>query len=481
MFFFKDTRDMRHSWGYTFEWTPEHQTKEQMRHLTYTYDILGAECLDRLDEISPPGSSNPRPPGTQEGPDNSPHSQEEKSPQPHRDLYLLLEQHHATDPKLNELWTEIHNIPEWVDWAQIKRGQDVFYRYGGPAIVSLTFQSLVGGMGGRRVVETLARTGGFGVKVAKRRLLETFQHILQVTKDLDSIQPGGEGFASSVKVRLLHASVRRRILALEGARPGYFDVGQWGVPINDLDCMGTVLTFSAALVWLGLPRQGIYLREHEIVDYTALWRWVGHLLGTPTRPWLADHRRARVLFESLIEADIDPGDMSGVLANNVLTGLSCLPPAHASREFLCAEAHWLNGRELSDALGIQRPSLWHSALVAGQCLYFMAVCYLYRSIPSWDEQKIEMTIHNKTLGLGTATNFEFQYVPQLGQTTTEPSGPKDLGLRTGPAPHPAAVAVAGAERRGLATLVLAAALVGSVAWLGSGSASALLAAVRVVS
>lgn len=284
MFFSKDKRDMRHCWGYTFEWTPEHQTKEQMRPLTYTYDVLGAECLDRLDEISPPGSSNPRPPETPDGPEDSPQSQEEKSPKPRRDLYLLLEQHHATDPKLNELWTQINTIPPWVDWAQIKRGQDVFYRYGGPSVVSLTFQSLVGGMGGRRVVETLARTGGFGVSVAKRRLLETFQHVLQVTKDLDSARPGGEGFASSVKVRLLHAGVRRRILALERARPGYFDVSEWGVPINDLDCMGTVLSFSAALVWLGLPRQGIYLREHEIVDYTALWRWVATSWGRPRGP-----------------------------------------------------------------------------------------------------------------------------------------------------------------------------------------------------
>lgn len=393
MFFFENKRDMRHSWGYTFEWTPEHQTKEQMRPLTYTYDTLGAECLDRLDAISPPGVSNPCTPETQDGSDQSSQTQqEEKPPQPRRDLYLLLEQHHASDPKLDELWTQINTIPPWVDWVQIKRGQDVFYRYGGPAIVSLTFQSLVGGMGGRRVVETLAKTGGFGVKVARRRLLETFQHILQVTKDLESIQPGGEGFVSSVKVRLLHAGVRRRILALEAARPGYFDVGTWGVPINDLDCMGTVLTFSAALVWLGLPRQGIYLREQEVVDYTALWRWVAHLLGTPTGPWLADHRKARVLFESLIEADIDPGELSGVLANNVLTALGDLPPARASREFMCAEASWLIGRELSDALGIQRPSLWHRALVGVQCLYFMAVCYLYRAIPSWDEQKIEVCV-----------------------------------------------------------------------------------------
>jgi hypothetical protein len=33
--------------------------------------------------------------------------------------------HAEEDPKLNELWTEINTVPEWVDWDQIQRGQDV--------------------------------------------------------------------------------------------------------------------------------------------------------------------------------------------------------------------------------------------------------------------------------------------------------------------------------------------------------------------
>ncbi|KAL1855792.1 hypothetical protein Daus18300_010967 [Diaporthe australafricana] len=470
-------RDIRHTWGYTYEWTLEHQTKEQMRPLTFSYDVLGADCLDRLDAISPPRSSRPGPKTSVDGSATKEPSQgDDKEVTPRRDLYALLEQHHASDPQLDELWTQIHTVPSWVDWDQIKRGQDVFYRYGGPSIVSLTFQSLVGGMGGRRVVETLARTGGFRAETSKRRLLETFQHILQVTRDLDSIRPGGDGFASSVKVRLLHASVRRRILALARESPGYFDVAEWGVPINDLDCIGTVLSFSSALIWIGLPRQGIFLREQEIIDYSALWRWVGYLLGTPTDSWLVDYRRSKIMFESLIEADINTSDCSAVLANNILTGLSCQPPTFVSREFLCAEAYWLNGWELSRALGIERPSLWHQALVAGQCIYFMASCYLYRSIPHWDERKNERArkfffhlLHSKEIGLGRETNFNFKYVPQLGRTT-------ELGKRAG-----SRLRIGASERQGLTALMLVAALVAAVAWSGFRAASGLLAAVHVVS
>lgn len=419
MFFHKDNRDIRTIWGHSFEWTAQHQAREQMRPLTTTYDLLGAECLDKLDELSPPAKT----------PDLT-----QNQACPHRrDLYALLSQHHAADPSLSALWTQLYTVPDWVDWEQIARGQDVFTRYGVPSIVSLTFQSLVGGMAGWRVVETLSRTGGFGVKVARRRLLETFQHILQVTRDVDSVKPGGDGFASSVRVRLLHAHVRRKILALSREKPGYFDVDAWGVPVSDLDSIGTILSFSAALVWIGLPRQGIFLREQEIVDYHALWRWIAYLLGTPTEPWLVDWRRSKVMLESLMVAELAPSEMSRTLANNTITALSRQPPAYVSREFMCAEAHWLIGRELADALGIARPSLLHRFLMATQCLYLMGTCYLYRSIPSWDRVKNQrvrkvlyrFTVQDKKVGLGQETVFDFKYVPQLGLTTS-PGEQEDL-------------------------------------------------------
>ncbi|CAN8103588.1 unnamed protein product [Discula destructiva] len=508
MFSSRGRRDMRTVWGYTFEWTPEHQTKEQMRPLTYSYDVLASECLDRLDQLSPPPTKPPSgAPETQEGkpeeektePEQSQNEesqdestqaeatsnnqkppQQDSPPQPtttaRRDLYALLMHHHHTDPLLATLHAHLHTIPPWVDWPQIARGQAVFYRYGGPAIVALTFQSLVGGMAGARVVETLARTGGFHAAAAKRRLLETFQHVLQVTASLASVQPGGDGFAASVRVRLLHASVRRRILSLAAAtKPGaasgacYFDVDAWGVPINDLDCLGTVLSFSAALVWIGLPRQGILLTQQETADYHALWRWVGHLLGTPTEPHLADAHAAKVLFESLLVAELEaPSAAGGVLANNILTALSAQPPVFASRAFMCAEARWLNGGALCDALGIARPGAWYGVLVGAQCLYFMGFCYVKRLVPAWDERNRErvrkilykMTVENKEFGLGQETIFDFKHVPQIGLTTT-PLG--DVGGQ-------AKRVVGRSERRSMVTLAVVTALLGSVAWLGLRSA-----------
>ncbi|EGY15909.1 uncharacterized protein VDAG_07073 [Verticillium dahliae VdLs.17] len=206
--------EWREIWDYQFKWTADHRTAEEMRPMIYTYDKLGEAALNRLDEISPPER-------TGEKGDTPPPDAEKKAP---RDLYALVRDNADTDEVLGQLWKEVTTVPEWVDWAQIERGQHVFLRYAGPAIFALAFQSLVGGMGSRRVVETLARTGGFGVNVTRRRLLETFQHVLQVTSSLPAIQPHGDGFASTIRVRLLHAAVRRRILALAAQKPEYYSL-----------------------------------------------------------------------------------------------------------------------------------------------------------------------------------------------------------------------------------------------------------------
>lgn len=123
----------RTCWGYTFQLTPEHLTPEQTYPMKFSYDKLGEAALNRLNEISPPPrSALPRnsskyaepPLGREKGVDAV-------DPPPKRDLYILLRDNAEKDETLAKLWKEVNTVPEWVDWEQIARGQDVFYRYGG--------------------------------------------------------------------------------------------------------------------------------------------------------------------------------------------------------------------------------------------------------------------------------------------------------------------------------------------------------------
>ncbi|KAK4972579.1 hypothetical protein LTR66_011286 [Elasticomyces elasticus] len=453
--------DAPRCWGYTFDLTPEHLTPEQCEPLKQSYDTLGEQCLDRLNEISPPSRSELPRNNSKYATENPAEKGEQASKAVSRDLYAILRDHADTDETLQRFWREVNTVPAWVDWDQIVRGQDVFYRYGGANLTGLAYQSLLGGMGAARVVETLARTGGFSPKVARGRLFETTQHILQCTKSLESIQPGGDGFASTIRVRLLHAAVRQRIMKLTSQKPEYYNVEKWGVPINDLDSMATIGTFSATLIWLSLPRQGIYLRQQEIIDYIALWRYIAYVVGCPTESF-ETASKAKAVMETLLLYEIQPTPTSKVLANNIIRSLEAQPPGYASADFLVASARWLNGNDLCDQLGLPRPGLYYWALMAGQCLFFMVFSYTYRAVPYLDRRKIDMlkdvfyTIVVKSkYGLqGQETNFDFKYVPEYSTITEMGDSPRAVLKQTG------------IEGRNLKTLVIAVGVMGIGAWIG---------------
>ncbi|KAJ5165618.1 uncharacterized protein N7500_007448 [Penicillium coprophilum] len=399
-----ENRTECHCWDYSFRWTDLHSSADDLKPLMYRFDSLADECVDRLNKI----------PSTDDGPDKRSFN---------KDLYGLLRDHAEEDSKLKELWTEINTVPEWVDWDRIQRAQDVFFRYGLPILHALNFESLLGGMGATRAVETLSRTGGFGAKVVRRRLLETLQYLLQVNNSVKGMMPGGDGHVSCVRVRLLHSLVRKRILSLVDQNPEYYDIDKYGTPFNDLDCIGTIITLCSLVVWVGLPRQGIYLSQHETEDYIALWRLVAYYMGTPTDSFEST-AKARAMMESLLHSEIDPTETGKILAKNIIIGLENTAPTFASKGFMEAMSRLLNGDQLADELDIPRPSLYYRLLIWGYCFWVMTVSYIVPKVDFLD--RIMISLHrrlfyrfilNEKTGLGKESRFEFKYVPTLDRTT----------------------------------------------------------------
>ncbi|KAF4123694.1 hypothetical protein GMORB2_6395 [Geosmithia morbida] len=423
------------SCGHEFTWTDQHPRIQDIRRLLYTYDTLGSEAMAKIDAISPlPSHSGPPDPSSAHNSSSS----SSKCPFSTRDPYAILEKGAHSDPVLHRLWNEVNTPPDWVDWDQISRGQRVVYRYHGQMMLGLLFNSLLGGMGGWRVCETLDKTGGFGPQVTRRRLLETAQHFLEVVRDVDSVKPGGAGFVSSVRVRLLHATVRRRILQLQGessessgsssSRDGkglYYDVEACGVPINHLHQMATIDAYSTSLVFLSLPRQGVRLSPREAADFLALWRWVGYVMGTPV-DCMATTLGAKMSFESILVSEVRPSDKSRVLANNILTSQANAPPLFASRGFLAAVTYRLIGEDMAVDLAIDAPSAAERVLAWAQSRLSWIDSAVYPWLPDVlrerrDRRFIQNSYHfimdKASGGMGRPTKFPFKYRPAHGKST----------------------------------------------------------------
>lgn len=145
-FFRTQDGEVCRAWGYTFQISPQHLTKEDTAPMKMSYDTLGEATLNRLNSLHPiqRETKNVLPlPKDVEAEAGS--SASERRPIK-RDLFTLLRDHALEDEILKQFWIEVNTVPHWVSWEQIKRGQEVFYRYGGPALTGLAFQSLLGGM-----------------------------------------------------------------------------------------------------------------------------------------------------------------------------------------------------------------------------------------------------------------------------------------------------------------------------------------------
>lgn len=337
-------------------------------------------------------------------------------------MYAVLRDYHDQDDVLNRLWNEVHTVPDWVDWAQIERGQKFFYRYAPANLMGFMLQAFVGENSSvPGVVEVLVRTGGFSTKVLLRRLLETFQHLLQVTANLESIQPGGQGHTTTVRVRLLHAAVRERILRLVKSRPDYFDVAKFGVPVNVLDSIHSICVYSCGHMWLQLPQMGVFPTEQEKTDYIALFRYVGYLLATP-HEYFSSVAQAKATMESMLLHELQVTETSRIVGHNMIECIKDRAPLRVSVGFIEAGSRILNGDELCDSLGLGKPGFLAYGCWRGHCWFVQSLALVQRWVPGADEAVVRYfrntlyeTLVNSKRELRGRSEMDFRHVPQMGK------------------------------------------------------------------
>ena len=172
-------------------------------------------------------------------------------------------------------------LPDWVDDAQVKIGENIFSLYGPEISMLLNVKSLPLCYACSKGAKVLYMTGRLSDKNGNidplaRRLMETAQMIINVMAP-GGLSAGGKGIVTMQKVRLIHASIRYFIKNPALNKAGW-DVEEVGEPINQEDMAGTLMSF-AALIIKGLEQLNITLTEQEENAYMHCWRIVGHVMG----------------------------------------------------------------------------------------------------------------------------------------------------------------------------------------------------------
>ncbi|CAO3565596.1 unnamed protein product [Mortierella alpina] len=233
------------------------------------------------------------------------------------------ETHKSLAPQ--QLLTQVMVVPEWVDWDRIQRGQLVFWRYCLFFNNSLVHFSLANGFSISKVMKVLNSTGYVSGEKTKQRILETAQFVYDVFHSLDYLQPGsGIAWKSFIRIRLLHAGVRARLLKISRTHPKYFNLKEEGVPINQEDQLGTLFSLSSAIWQVMERRQDVHMTTGEREDFLHVWRYVGHVMGVDNVLGVTHTpERAEACMESmrlhLEKPNADSGRMCSTMFQNLST------------------------------------------------------------------------------------------------------------------------------------------------------------------
>lgn len=257
-------------------------------------------------------------------------------------------------PGLVRFFAATAELPPWADLEVIERGNDLLGRYVPQILIALYCASLPSCYAARKGVQVLYLSQRMQKNVY-RRILETAQFILDVL-DEGGLGPRGCGRRSAQKVRLLHASIRYHL-----RRHGRWDPSL-GVPINQEDLAGTLLSFSVA-VPEGLQRLGVSLTTDEREAYYHAFRVVGHLLGVDPRVNLERYHDGLALAERIAERQHGPSEEGQLLTANLLAFLAEVLPGQLLDGMPAALIRHLSGDRVADLLAVPQAD-WTRGLIS---------------------------------------------------------------------------------------------------------------------
>ncbi|KAF9973589.1 hypothetical protein BGZ73_003168 [Actinomortierella ambigua] len=310
------------------------------------------------------------------------------------------------------------SVPDWVDWDQLRRGQQVFWKYVLYISIGLVHFSLTGVHNAPKFAKVMTSTGYLTGSRSTARITETAQFVFDMMRSVEDLRPGsGYAWKSIVRIRLLHSQVRIRLTRLSKAHSSkYYSVEQHGVPINQEDMASTVFFLSTAMWQMMDQRLGIVMTLQEREDFLHLWRLTGFYMGVDPK-WdpARDALSSDAVYESILMHTSDPTELGGAKASKMLYNLTSVMPIPHALHLAISEK--LLGQDMWLLMG-QTPANWRNRLVRWMIFGSFYLDQITLSQSQWFCDKradvvrwgLDWMIRKE---LGDRSNYAYQHDPSL--------------------------------------------------------------------
>jgi ER-bound oxygenase mpaB/B'/Rubber oxygenase, catalytic domain len=219
---------------------------------------------------------------------------------------------------------ETVNLPEWADMSKIRRGQEVFEKFGPLITLCLFCASLPSSYAAAKAVKVLYLTAQLDTN-ARRRVVETGQFLIDVLS-VGSLDDNGKGLRTIQKVRLMHAAVRLLIKERRKQQPNLWH-RDWGTPINQEDLAATFLVFWY-VVGEPMNHLGVDVSAEDKDAYLHLWKVVAHQIGVCDELLVSDVTEANALVDLVRSRQFKASPEGQDMTRALLVLLDQLTPGH---------------------------------------------------------------------------------------------------------------------------------------------------------
>lgn len=227
-----------------------------------------------------------------------------------RDLDVLAEAPQA----LSDFFEAVDTLPPWFDREATLPGNCAFHEHIDLFIIGFIVTTL------RNFDSLMSRvffmTGQFTTQQGLVLLRNNIRYLVETLMLPEALDRHGQGWKFSVRIRLVHARVRRQLL-----KSGEWDDTVFGVPISAANTGLASANFSASLIQ-DVRRLGADLDADARRSLMHIWRYASWLIGTP-EIFLCDGLEAETAHLSRIAhlCEPPPDRKSAVITNATVRAL----------------------------------------------------------------------------------------------------------------------------------------------------------------
>ena len=248
---------------------------------------------------------------------------------------------------VRDFFEHIHNLPDWYFERSTLPGCRLFHRYSDLFLTAFVVSVIIRGFT-TRIAHSFFATGRL-TDHGVRRLRQNIRHVLEIMMPA-GLDPYGDGWKLSVRIRLVHARMRKLL-----SESREWDNAGLGLPLNAAHMGYAASAFSAMMLHDG-AKLGIRANAEERASFMHIWRCSAWQMGVPEAMLFRDESHALEIVRTALIHE-PPVDLEGIaIANAVINSapiVSGIKDAEARKsltEMGYRLARAILGNEMADTL-----------------------------------------------------------------------------------------------------------------------------------